>query len=69
MKIIEKHVNYSFPVLFAEENSDYWTQFKIEGVPHLMIIDKTGKVAFNGGANYNRKTVYNIENMIDTLLE
>lgn len=68
-KTIEEHVNYSFPVLLAEEDSDYWTQFKIRGVPHLMILDKTGKVVFNGGANYEKKSAYYISDMIDKLLE
>ena len=68
MKSISKHVNYSFQVLLAGENSDYWTQFKIGGVPHLTILDKTGKVVFNGGANYEKKSAYNIENIIDKLL-
>lgn len=69
MKTIDEHVNYSFPVLLAKEDSECWTQFKIRGVPHLMIIDKTGKVFFNGGANYEKKSAYYMGNMIDKLLE
>jgi len=69
MKAIETHVNYSFPVLLAEEGSDYWTQFKIGGVPHLMIIEKRGNVYYNGGAYYEKKSAYYIENMIDNLLK
>lgn len=67
--IIKDYVNYSFPVLLADKDTDYWTKFKINGVPHLMILDRKGKVVFNGGANYDKKIVFNIENMIDRLLD
>ena len=69
MNTIEKHVNYSFPVLLAEVDSDYWTQFKIKGVPQLVIIDKRGNVFYNGGANYEKKSAYYIGKIIDELLE
>ncbi|MCL2738118.1 MAG: redoxin domain-containing protein [Bacteroidales bacterium] len=69
VKTIAGHINYSFPILLADEDSDYWTQFKIRGVPHLMILDKAGKVVFNGGVNYERRRVYNIEDVIDNLLK
>ena len=68
LETIKEDVNYSFPVLLAGEDVDYWEKFKIKGVPHLMIIDKTGKVVFNGWVNYDKKIVFNIENMIDDLL-
>ncbi|MDR0713196.1 MAG: TlpA family protein disulfide reductase [Bacteroidales bacterium] len=69
LETIDKHVNYSFPVLLAAEDSDYRSQFKIQGVPHLMIIDGNGQVAFNGTTNFSKRVAYSTEKMIDRLLE
>jgi thiol-disulfide isomerase/thioredoxin len=69
LETIDQHVNYSFPVLLAGEDSDYGKQFKMNGVPHLMIIDKNGRVAFNGLTNFSKRVAYSTERMIDRLLE
>jgi thiol-disulfide isomerase/thioredoxin len=69
LKSIDKYVNYSFPVLLAQKDSDYWNQLKIEGVPHLMILDKNGIVVHNGTTNFRKEVAYNIEDMIEKLLK
>jgi thiol-disulfide isomerase/thioredoxin len=70
MEVIARHVNYSFPVLLADKDFEYWREkFKIRGVPHLMIFDKNGEVFYSGWANYDKRIVYNIEDMIDKLLK
>ncbi|GAP72306.1 cytochrome c-type biogenesis protein ResA [Candidatus Symbiothrix dinenymphae] len=65
-----KSLNYSFPMLLASEDIYFYEkQFNFRGVPHLMILDKNGKIVFNGLPNFKKKVAYNIEDMIDKLLK
>ncbi|HEY9114686.1 MAG TPA: TlpA disulfide reductase family protein [Bacteroidales bacterium] len=67
-RIVDK-LNFSFPILYALQDYDYYEKvMKINGVPHLAIFDKNGKLAYSGNFNNNPLIlVNNLERMIDTI--
>jgi len=58
---------YSFPILIAD-STDYRERFNIKGVPEVMVLNKQGEVAYKGSLEFSRKVIYNIEDVVEKLL-
>jgi thiol-disulfide isomerase/thioredoxin len=58
-----KNQNYDFAVY---RNEDYWDEFKVDGIPTLVVMDPTGKIRFRNvgferGMGYDETLLWEIE--------